>query len=210
MEEQSITSDDKNFQNEKFSSSSIDASLVRPPFPPRITSSDLVSNKKNGDMPSRSPNAFMIYRKLFVDSLHNEGHYLSMTSASSLASASWGTERESVKAEYKRLADEAKSQHLKLFSNKIIRKKRNRKNRNTANQTTSWFNLIPKIPETPELNLENNFDFTAINLELYNQDLYYYNDNGNLLIQAQIYEQIQQQPDYYSNYSNYFNPWPFQ
>lgn len=202
------------------------SSFIKLPFPPRITSSDLVSNKKNGDMPTRSPNAFMIYRKVYVDELHNEGHYLPMTTASSLASASWKAEAESVKDEYKRLANEAKSRHLKLFSNKIPRKKRNRKIRDNQN---TWYNIVPSPPspvvdekdvktfEQPNYHHEqittdacfqyaleapeNNFtDFTAFNL---GHDVYYYPDGSNLLYDQTVTAQIQ--PDY----ANYFNFLPF-
>ncbi|RIA97182.1 hypothetical protein C1645_871552 [Glomus cerebriforme] len=123
-----------------------DARRVKPSFPPKITSKDLIVHKKNGDMPSRSPNAFMIYRKLFVDELHNEGHYLPMTTASSMASSSWKNEPELVKQEYKRLASEAKSRHLKLYSNQIPCRKKNRKIRNSQPQLTN-LQIIPQYPQ---------------------------------------------------------------
>ncbi|CAB4425635.1 unnamed protein product [Rhizophagus irregularis] len=126
-----------------------DARLVKPQFPPNITSKDLIVHKKNGDMPSRSPNAFMIYRKLFVDELHNEGHYLPMTTASSMASSSWKNEPEFVKQEYRRLASEAKSRHLKLYSNQIPSRKRNKKIRNTQTQLAS-LQIIPQYNHLPQ------------------------------------------------------------
>ncbi|GBB89681.1 hypothetical protein RclHR1_16460005 [Rhizophagus clarus] len=125
-----------------------DARLVKPQFPPNITPKDLIVHKKNGDMPSRSPNAFMIYRKLFVDELHNEGHYLPMTTASSMASSSWKNEPEYVKQEYRRLASEAKSRHLKLYSNQIPCRKRNKKIRNSQTQLTS-LQIIPQYNQLP-------------------------------------------------------------
>ncbi|CAG8454552.1 1792_t:CDS:1 [Funneliformis caledonium] len=123
-----------------------DARQVKPPFPPQITPKDLIVHKKNGDVPSRSPNAFMIYRKLFVDELHNKGLYLTMTTASSMASTSWKNEPEPIKQEYRRIASEAKSRHLRLY-NQIPRKKRNqRKIRNV--QSTSWLQIIPQYDQS--------------------------------------------------------------
>ncbi|CAG8615843.1 4093_t:CDS:2 [Gigaspora rosea] len=121
------------------------------PFPPKISTTDLIVHKKNGDMPSRSPNAFMIYRKAYVDELHRQGHYLPMTTASSMASASWKVECEEVKSEYRRLANEAKSRHLKLYSNKISRRKRQPRSK-TQNRVvkqvqvppTTWLQVIPQ------------------------------------------------------------------
>ncbi|CAG8757005.1 16267_t:CDS:1, partial [Acaulospora morrowiae] len=124
--------------NEEFLS---DAARIKPRFPPMIALSDLVSNRRNGDVPSRSPNAFMIYRKAFVSELHSKGYYLSMTTASSLASASWKEEQEAVKEEYRRLANEAKSCHLRLFSNKIPRKKRQK----PKVRTGTWMQLNPNF-----------------------------------------------------------------
>jgi hypothetical protein len=136
-----------------------EARFTRPQFPPKITPKDLIVHKKNGDMPSRSPNAFMIYRKLFVDELHNEGHYLPMTTASSMASSSWKKEPDFVKQEYRRLASEAKSRHLKLYSNQIPCRKRNRKVRNTTqNQLTS----LQIIPQYPQLTQSRSEDSTAV------------------------------------------------
>ncbi|CAI2175323.1 2828_t:CDS:1 [Funneliformis geosporum] len=122
------------------------ARQVKPPFPPQITPKELIVQKKNGDMPSRSPNAFMIYRKLFVDELHNKGLYLPMTTASSMASTSWKNEPEFIKQEYRRIASEAKSRHLKLYNQIPRRKKNQRKIRNV--QSTSWLQIIPQYDQS--------------------------------------------------------------
>ncbi len=140
-----------------------DARLVKPPFPPQITSKDLIVHKKNGDVPSRSPNAFMIYRKLFVDELHNKGLYLPMTTASSMTASSWKNEPEFVKQEYRRIASEAKSRHLRLYSNQIPRKRNQRKIRiqsqitsqyDQSNSENSTAGSSPIIPETSILTEE--------------------------------------------------------
>ncbi|CAG8443040.1 9131_t:CDS:1 [Funneliformis caledonium] len=85
--------------------------MIRPPFPPRINPHDLISSSKNNTgnkkIPTRAPNAFIIYRKIFIETARSQGYYLPMTVISSMASQSWEKENDVVKSEYKRLAKEA-------------------------------------------------------------------------------------------------------
>ncbi|CAB5396094.1 unnamed protein product [Rhizophagus irregularis] len=85
--------------------------LIKPPFPPTINIDDLVTSKPNGDKPSKSSNAFIIYRKAYVKELHSRGINLQMTQISPMVSESWKQEPDSVKAEYKRLAEAAKKRY---------------------------------------------------------------------------------------------------
>src|SRR5690242_18582826 len=83
--------------------------LIRPPFPPTINPHDLIlstsdsSNNNNKKIRSRAPNAFIIYRKIFIETARSQGYYLPMTVISSMASQSWEQENEHVKCEYRRL-----------------------------------------------------------------------------------------------------------
>lgn len=79
------------------------------PFPPPINPEDLVGQKKDGEVPSRAPNAFLIYRRVFVKELQAQNYAFKMTDVSSMASASWKREPEYVKNEYWRIAGEAKT-----------------------------------------------------------------------------------------------------
>ncbi|CAI2163849.1 4856_t:CDS:1 [Funneliformis geosporum] len=81
---------------------------IKIPFPPPINPEDLVSQKKDGEVPSRAPNAFLIYRRVFVKELQAQNYAFKMTDVSSMASASWKREPEDVKNEYWRIAGEAK------------------------------------------------------------------------------------------------------
>ncbi|CAJ0769801.1 23116_t:CDS:1, partial [Entrophospora sp. SA101] len=89
---------------------------IKIPFPPIINLAELLQPNKSFSLfdephkPSRAPNAFIIYRKVFVKVARDEGHNLPMTAISSMASISWEQEPEEVKAEYKRISKEA---HLK-------------------------------------------------------------------------------------------------
>src|SRR4051794_18289109 len=76
-------------------------------FPPPINAEDLV--KKDGEVPSRSPNAFLIYRRVVVKELQAQNYAYKMTDVSSMASASWKLEPEYVKQAYLRIAGEAKN-----------------------------------------------------------------------------------------------------
>jgi hypothetical protein len=65
-----------------------------------------------------------------------------------MASSSWKNEPEFVKQEYRRLASEAKSRHLKLYSNQIPCK-RNKKIRNTQTSLTN-LQIIPQYNQLPQ------------------------------------------------------------
>ncbi|CAG8460785.1 3837_t:CDS:1 [Funneliformis caledonium] len=81
--------------------------MITLPFPPHIDPNDLVVKSRDGKIPARVPNAFIIYRKVYIETARSQGYILPMTVISSIASRSWERESEIVKAEYKRLAKEA-------------------------------------------------------------------------------------------------------
>ncbi|RIA90788.1 hypothetical protein C1645_875878 [Glomus cerebriforme] len=101
-------------------------SFIKPKFPPKIDLLGLITKQAYSDSSKsnsgRAPNAFIIYRKAFVEAARNDGYQLPMTVVSSMASQSWETEPEIVKEEYKRLAKEANE-----IRNKLIPKFRKRK-----------------------------------------------------------------------------------
>jgi hypothetical protein len=101
--------------------------IIKVPFPPVINPHDLVK-AKNGKIPVRVPNAFIIYRKMFIETARNSGYYLPMTIITSMASQSWGQESDIVKTEYKRLSKEAsKVRNEMLVPNKSQRKRKREK-----------------------------------------------------------------------------------
>ncbi|CAJ0762701.1 14527_t:CDS:1, partial [Entrophospora sp. SA101] len=81
--------------------------FVKPPFPPVIDVRELITKQNNGKLPTRSPNAFIIYRKVFLDTAQADGYTLPMTVISAMVSKSWESEPQYVKDEYKKLAKEA-------------------------------------------------------------------------------------------------------
>ncbi|GBC05556.1 hypothetical protein RclHR1_00630003 [Rhizophagus clarus] len=101
--------------------------FIRPPFPPAIKPEDLLRRSKDGSM-SKPPNAFIIYRKWFIETARSDGYFLPMTVISSMASQSWDQESEIVKAEYKRLGKEAFNLRNDMLPRNNKRRKREKWN----------------------------------------------------------------------------------
>ncbi|CAG8730174.1 2849_t:CDS:1 [Cetraspora pellucida] len=99
-----------------------DPQLIKLTFPPEINSHDLVIFHPDGRVP-KTPNAFMIYRKLFVETARANGYNLPMNIISLMVSRSWEQEPE-VKKEYKRIAKEAFEFRNELFPKIKPQKKR--------------------------------------------------------------------------------------
>ncbi|CAI2185185.1 19569_t:CDS:1 [Funneliformis geosporum] len=125
---------------------------IKPPFPPLLDPKDLLIIGKD-NKPTRSPNAFIIYRKVFFKTVRNEGHVLPMTAISSMASQSWEREPEEVKKYYKKLAKEAYNYRNERFPKKSSR----RKKRETWNIITFNNNITFSTP-SPSPTVNNNND----------------------------------------------------
>jgi len=97
--------------------------FIKPPFPPLIDPKDLLIIGKD-NKPSRSPNAFIIYRKVFFKTTRDQGYSLPMTIVSSMASKSWDQEPDEVRSYYKTLAKEAYKYRTEKFPKKIKRRKK--------------------------------------------------------------------------------------
>ncbi|CAG8593726.1 17643_t:CDS:2, partial [Acaulospora colombiana] len=102
--------------------------MIRPEFPPKIKAKDLIIRPENGSKPPRAPNAFIIYRKIFVETARADGYHLPMTTVSSMASRSWVEESEEVRSYYKRLAKDAYNYRSKIYPKIERQKKRKRWN----------------------------------------------------------------------------------
>src|SRR5207248_2717495 len=68
--------------------------------------SDIVNRRKPCRVTSKSPNAFLIYRKAFLNQLSLLNHNLRMTDVSKLVSNYWKNETELVKDAYRKIAQE--------------------------------------------------------------------------------------------------------
>ncbi|PKY37471.1 hypothetical protein RhiirA4_438698 [Rhizophagus irregularis] len=136
------------FYNSRYSEDPSPIGLINLPFPPTINIDNLVPvpRRFDGDKPPRSPNAFLIYRKAYVKELHSRRINLRMTQISSMASESWKQEPDSVKAEYKRLEEEAKKRYNEIWTSE------QRRRQHRKHQQQSLF--IDSKP-TNELGLSN-------------------------------------------------------
>ncbi|CAG8766394.1 909_t:CDS:1, partial [Racocetra persica] len=102
---------------------------IAPKFPPVVDMIELISKKSpDGRIPSRAPNAFIIYRKVYVEAAREKGHFLPMTIVSAMASQSWESADESVKAEYRRIAKEALRVRNEMYPKSGRRKRKDRWN----------------------------------------------------------------------------------
>ncbi|CAG8715563.1 2303_t:CDS:1 [Acaulospora morrowiae] len=113
--------------------------LLKLPFPPKIKASDITSKRKISEINLRPPNAFIIYRKDFLNHLSTSKHgSLKMTEASKLVSIHWNNEPDNVKEAYKQISkqvedelNEKKRLNEKLLENRVVWKnsKRSKKNK---------------------------------------------------------------------------------
>lgn len=76
------------------------------PFPPTIKVSDIIKKREPCKIALKGPNAFIIYRKAFLNQLYIENHNLKMTEVSKLVSIQWKNETEIVKEAYRKISRE--------------------------------------------------------------------------------------------------------
>ncbi|RIB24833.1 hypothetical protein C2G38_2068972 [Gigaspora rosea] len=101
--------------------------MISPKFPPTVDMIELISKKSpDGRIPARAPNAFIIYRKVYVETAREHGYYLPMTIVFSMALRSWESADETVKAEYRRIAKEALRVRNEMYCESERRKKNNK------------------------------------------------------------------------------------
>jgi hypothetical protein len=147
--------------------------FIKPPFPPLIDPKDLISKSIVGNKPNRAPNAFIIYRKMYVREARNEGYCFPMTVLSSIVSQSWEKEPEEVKIYYKKLAKEAFDYRNELFPRPESKKKKRsnwnvisfEKNYNDKKESTS----NPSVPIQLPFSTDNNNDILVSNDQFDNQ-----------------------------------------
>ncbi|CAI2168182.1 17955_t:CDS:1 [Funneliformis geosporum] len=122
--------------------------IITLPFPPLINPHDLVVKSRDGKIPARVPNAFIIYRKVYIETARSQGYILPMTVISSIVSRSWERENEIVKAEYKRLAKEAFN-----VRNEMLPKANRKRRREKWNIVT--FKKSAELRKSPVLKAQN-------------------------------------------------------
>jgi hypothetical protein len=135
------------------------------PFPPTIKASDIVKRRNPCKVKSKGPNAFLIYRKAFLEHLSHLNYNLKMTDVSKLVSKYWENETKVVKDEYRKISKEVEEglieRRKETVPNRLIWKnstrKRNRSEKTTKtqknksevnNHSNRNFQFIHTIPDT--------------------------------------------------------------
>jgi len=110
------------------------------PFPPHIVPEDLI-NSQTCKLPSKPPNAFFIYRKVYTKELIAQNLRFKMTDVSSWVSNSWKLEPEEVKTKYKEIAREVRKIYKQIKLD--IEDKSKSSSANTSPDTTQPSTPLP-------------------------------------------------------------------
>src|SRR6266498_3947204 len=97
---------------------------IKLPFPPTIKASDIVNKRKPCRVKSKGPNAFLIYRKAFLEHLSPLKYNLRMTEFSRLVSKYWKNETKDVKDAYRKISQQVEHElderRKKIVSNRLV------------------------------------------------------------------------------------------
>ncbi|RIB15112.1 kinase-like domain-containing protein [Gigaspora rosea] len=128
--------------------------MISPKFPPTVDMIELISKKTpDGRIPARAPNAFIIYRKVYVETAREHGYYLPMTIVSSMTLQSWESADETVKAEYRRIAKEALRVRIEMYS-ESGRRKKNKQNQSAIQKNLTSGKTLLELTEFIEKKLK--------------------------------------------------------
>ncbi|CAG8569497.1 8545_t:CDS:1 [Ambispora leptoticha] len=89
------------------------------PLPVDLKPTDIIVKKKDGNFPSKPPNAFIIYRREFVKVLRASGFKYKQQDVSALASKAWEEEPTIVQNQYRRLAQDCSTILLEMRRNML-------------------------------------------------------------------------------------------
>ncbi|CAG8464722.1 13485_t:CDS:2 [Ambispora gerdemannii] len=103
------------------------------PFPPTITPEEII-NIKDGKIPSKPPNSFIIYRRAFQKQIKESGVLLKLNVVSALASEQWKKEPIEVKKAYKQLALQVNYALVEMRAREVRAKKYALELENLSNQ----------------------------------------------------------------------------
>lgn len=90
------------------------------PFPPNISAYEIAHKRLRSNICSRVPNAFFIYRKVFMDHLLSLDHKFKMTDVSKLASEHWKNESQEVITTYKKISKQVEKELNKMRCKDLV------------------------------------------------------------------------------------------
>jgi len=118
--------------------------IITLPFPPVISAQDFLDRRSPDRATAKSPNAFFIYRKDFVNYLQVCNYNLKMRDVSSMAGSSWKVASKEVKDAYKQIARDVEKLLIAQRQSRFEESKRNRSNHdNNEGHTLSPIYLEP-------------------------------------------------------------------
>ncbi|CAG8467966.1 24483_t:CDS:1 [Racocetra persica] len=126
---------------------------INVPYPCSIDPMDFLSRKcKRGKKPSKSSNAFMIYRKMFSKELRKKNHKIPQSKISGMASASWKNESKDIKDAYHKLAEDVDRLFLESHNDNSVENPIEPVNANSEGIESS--SLIPN-PQNIDISADN-------------------------------------------------------
>ncbi|CAG8465738.1 3023_t:CDS:1 [Funneliformis caledonium] len=171
-------------------------------FPPKFTDSELGRNhdKKSQGKSKKPPNAFILFRKKYVESLHRLGHRDAMKKVSGWARDAWNKLPQEQKEQYEQYANKAAKfyQEWEIKNPQLVRQKQIKKPKKNSQPTQSpkpivqtqampvQFTTQTTPPELTEVDTRNYYTF--------DEPIYY----------PLVYEQTETD-QLYSDYSFYNN-----
>ncbi|CAG8498199.1 14231_t:CDS:1, partial [Cetraspora pellucida] len=143
---------------------------INVPYPYSIDPMDFLSRKgKRGKKPSKSSNAFMIYRKMFSKELRKKNHKIPQSKISGMASTSWKNESKDIKDAYHKLAGDVDRLFLEAYKDN--------------NSVENPIEPVNEIIESPSLTLIPNPQITSAE-NILGHNIW---NNNNLYISAPYY-----------------------
>ncbi|CAH1763436.1 15432_t:CDS:2 [Entrophospora sp. SA101] len=70
----------------------------------------------------RSPNAFILYRREFLNKLRSYNSHINMSEVSKVASRHWRNESEEIKSKYKKMAKKLNNEYLEIQAHNTVYK----------------------------------------------------------------------------------------
>jgi hypothetical protein len=202
--------------SQKSDNNSPTTQIITLPFPPIISAQDLIDRRSPERVTAKSPNAFFVYRKAFVNYLQICNHSFRMRDVSSMAGLSWKAASKEVKEAYKQIAREVERIIISQRQKKYKEYKDNLNNLNNSMIRSnylelpySFHNSTSYIPQQlPFMTIDNWFSAAASNQ--YQETVYditpqyntlsYENDDNHISVeqysQHQIEHQIEHQIDH--------------
>ncbi|GBC00643.1 hypothetical protein RclHR1_03920012 [Rhizophagus clarus] len=159
------------------------AQVITLPFPPIISAQDLIDRRSPERVTSKSPNAFFVYRKAFVNYLQSCNHNLKMRDVSSMAGLSWKAASKEVKEAYKQIARDVERIIISQRQKRYKEYKDNLSNLNNTIIRSNYLELpyqfhnstyIPQqFPSMPSIPVDNLFSATfSNNFNQYQETVY--------------------------------------